>query len=140
MVESNKRDRYGRTVGKVLVHDRDVGLEQIYAPAWRGIIESTSESSRRKIDEPMRRPRPRHDRRAAVYGMILHPYLLGSIVIRRERNHERAREHQFPPTPKVFPYLGVKTAGCITVVFIRGGLKISPGSLLIIAKTGQKEH
>jgi len=35
-IESNKRDRYGRTVGKVLTDGRDAGLEQVKAGfAWR---------------------------------------------------------------------------------------------------------
>lgn len=34
-IESNKRDRYGRTVGKVLLDGRDAGLEQVRAGlAW----------------------------------------------------------------------------------------------------------
>ncbi|PHM20672.1 MAG: nuclease [Curvibacter sp. PD_MW3] len=54
MVETNKRDRYGRNVGKVLLADQDVNLEQIRrGMAWfyREYKRELTTSDQRKYDE-----------------------------------------------------------------------------------------
>jgi endonuclease YncB( thermonuclease family) len=43
-VISSKKDRYGRTLGKVTLEGSDINLAQIYGVAWRGSIAITRKS------------------------------------------------------------------------------------------------
>jgi endonuclease YncB( thermonuclease family) len=79
IVEFQKTDRYGRKVGKVLVSERDINLDQIKAGlAWhyKAYDREQSENDRNQYAEAEREGK--QSRRSWASGRKLHPNRLGS--------------------------------------------------------------
>ena len=100
VVEYEKTDRYGRTLGKVLAGGRDVNLEQLKA-GWLGTTSITRMSSRRLTDCSTRTRRRKRGRRGVGYGPTPAPSRRGTLdaasVLRSKRVGRQKVVSRSPP-------------------------------------------